>query len=79
MVGELTWPRRIFGLWIPLAALFLFALFPFAWMAATSLKAASARAYPNEWTSATPRSNAACCLASQETGKCTLPRDSCAP
>lgn len=39
MVGELTWPRRIFGLWIPLATLFVFALFPFAWMAATSLKA----------------------------------------
>jgi len=39
MVGELTWMRRIFGLWIPLAALFVFALFPFAWMAATSLKA----------------------------------------
>jgi multiple sugar transport system permease protein len=39
VVGELTWPRRIFGLWMPLAALFVFALFPFAWMAATSLKA----------------------------------------
>jgi multiple sugar transport system permease protein len=38
MVGELTWPRRLFGLWLPLAALFVFALFPFAWMAATSLK-----------------------------------------
>src|SRR5260370_26832916 len=39
MVGELTWPRRLLGLWIPLAALFVFSLFPFAWMAATSLKA----------------------------------------
>ena len=39
MVGELTRPRRVFGLWIPLGALFVFALFPFAWMAATSLKA----------------------------------------
>jgi multiple sugar transport system permease protein len=38
MIGELTWPRRLFGLWIPLAALFVFSLFPFAWMAATSLK-----------------------------------------
>jgi multiple sugar transport system permease protein len=38
MVGELTWPRRIFGLWLPLMALSVFALFPFAWMAATSLK-----------------------------------------
>ena len=38
MVGELSWPRRLFGLWIPMAALFVFALFPFAWMAATSLK-----------------------------------------
>src|SRR5262249_17836490 len=39
MVGELTWKRRLFGLWLPLAALFVFALVPFAWMAATSLKA----------------------------------------
>src|SRR5207245_10418316 len=39
MVGELTWSRRLVGLWLPLAALFVFALFPFAWMAATSLKA----------------------------------------
>ena len=38
MVGELTWSRRVVGLWIPLAALFVFALFPFVWMAATSLK-----------------------------------------
>jgi multiple sugar transport system permease protein len=38
MVGELTWARRLLGLWIPLAALFLFALFPFAWMAVTSIK-----------------------------------------
>src|SRR5712692_226421 len=39
MVGELTWSRRLFGLWLPLMALIVFALFPFAWMAATSLKA----------------------------------------
>jgi multiple sugar transport system permease protein len=39
MVGELTWPRRMVGLWVPLAALFIFSLFPFVWMAATSLKA----------------------------------------
>ena len=38
MVGELTWSRRLFGLWLPLTVLFVFALFPFAWMAATSLK-----------------------------------------
>jgi multiple sugar transport system permease protein len=38
VVGELSWSRRLFGLWIPMAALFVFALFPFAWMAATSLK-----------------------------------------
>src|SRR5712691_6096216 len=39
MVGELTWPRRLLGLWIPLVALIVFSLFPFTWMAATSLKA----------------------------------------
>src|SRR5215475_2041387 len=39
MVGELTWSRRLVGLWIPLAILIVIALFPFAWMAATSLKA----------------------------------------
>src|SRR5205814_7310117 len=33
-----TWGRRLLGLWIPLAALFVFSLFPFAWMAVTSLK-----------------------------------------
>jgi multiple sugar transport system permease protein len=38
MVGELTWQRRVFGLWLPLVVLFVFALFPFVWMAATSLK-----------------------------------------
>lgn len=38
MVGELTWQRRLFGLWLPLLVLFVFALFPFVWMAATSLK-----------------------------------------
>jgi multiple sugar transport system permease protein len=38
MVGELTWRRRLFGLWIPLAVFYVVALFPFTWMAATSLK-----------------------------------------
>src|SRR5207245_8410852 len=38
MVGELTWSRRLVSLWIPLILLFVFALFPFAWMAVTSLK-----------------------------------------
>lgn len=38
MVGELTWQRRLFGLWLPLAALFVLGLFPFMWMAITSLK-----------------------------------------
>ena len=38
MVGELTWSKRIFGLWIPLALFCVVALFPFTWMAATSLK-----------------------------------------
>ena len=38
MVGELTWRKRIFGLWLPLAIFCVLALFPFAWMAATSLK-----------------------------------------
>ena len=38
MVGELTWQRRLFGLWLPLVALSVFALVPFVWMAATSLK-----------------------------------------
>jgi multiple sugar transport system permease protein len=38
MVGELSWHRRLLGLWIPLALLVILALFPFAWMAATSLK-----------------------------------------
>src|SRR6266850_327355 len=38
MVGELTWRRRLFGLWLPLAAFAVIALFPFTWMAATSLK-----------------------------------------
>ena len=38
MVGELTWRKRIFGLWLPLAMFLVLALFPFAWMAATSLK-----------------------------------------
>ena len=38
MAGELTWRRRLFGLWIPLAVFCVVALFPFTWMAATSLK-----------------------------------------
>ena len=38
MVGELTWRRRVFGLWLPLVALISFCLFPFAWMVITSLK-----------------------------------------
>src|SRR5262245_15119036 len=38
MVGELTWRRRLFGLWLPLVVFLVVALFPFTWMAATSLK-----------------------------------------
>ena len=38
MVGELTWRKRLFGLWLPLVAFLVVALFPFTWMAATSLK-----------------------------------------
>jgi len=38
VVGELTWQRRLFGLWLPLVALTVFCLFPFAWMVITSLK-----------------------------------------
>ena len=38
MVGELTWRKRLFGLWLPLAMFLVLALFPFTWMAATSLK-----------------------------------------
>jgi multiple sugar transport system permease protein len=38
MVGELTWRRRLFGLWMPLVVFCVVALFPFTWMAATSLK-----------------------------------------
>jgi len=38
MVGELTWRKRLFGLWLPLALFLVLALFPFTWMAATSLK-----------------------------------------
>jgi multiple sugar transport system permease protein len=38
MVGELTWQKRLFGLWLPLAMFCVLALFPFTWMAATSLK-----------------------------------------
>ncbi len=38
MVGELTWRRRLLGLWVPLALFYVVALFPFTWMAATSLK-----------------------------------------
>src|SRR5258708_39972950 len=38
MVGELTGRKRLFGLWLPLVAFSVIALFPFTWMAATSLK-----------------------------------------
>ena len=38
MVGELTWQRRVFGLWLPLVVLVVFCLFPFVWMVITSLK-----------------------------------------
>jgi multiple sugar transport system permease protein len=38
VVGELTWRRRLLGLWVPLAMFYVVALFPFTWMAATSLK-----------------------------------------
>jgi multiple sugar transport system permease protein len=38
MVGELTWRKRLLGLWVPLALFYVVALFPFTWMAATSLK-----------------------------------------
>ena len=38
MVGELTWRKRLLGLWAPLALFSAVALFPFTWMAATSLK-----------------------------------------
>src|SRR6266581_7642277 len=38
MVGELTWQKRLLGLWLPLAGFLVVALFPFTWMAATSLK-----------------------------------------
>jgi len=38
MVGELTWRKRLLGLWLPLAVFLVVALFPFTWMAATSLK-----------------------------------------
>src|SRR3977135_3171787 len=38
MVGELTWQKRLLGLWLPLVGFLVVALFPFTWMAATSLK-----------------------------------------
>jgi multiple sugar transport system permease protein len=38
VVGELTWQRRLFGLWLPLVVLIVFCLFPFVWMVITSLK-----------------------------------------
>src|SRR5438067_13851047 len=38
MVGELTWRKRLLGLWLPLVGFLVVALFPFTWMAATSLK-----------------------------------------
>jgi multiple sugar transport system permease protein len=38
VIGDLTWQRRLLGLWLPLAALTVFCLFPFVWMVVTSLK-----------------------------------------
>jgi multiple sugar transport system permease protein len=38
VVGELTWRKRLVGLWAPLTVFYVVALFPFTWMAATSLK-----------------------------------------
>src|SRR6266516_5661784 len=38
MVGELTLQKLLLGLWLPLAGCLVVALFPFTWMAATSLK-----------------------------------------
>src|ERR1700675_1702965 len=38
MVGELTWQKRLLGLWLPLAGFLVVALFPFTWMAATHPK-----------------------------------------
>src|SRR5260370_40142608 len=38
MVGELTWQKRLLGLWLPLVGFLVVALFPFTWMAATALK-----------------------------------------
>ena len=38
MVASVTWPRRLVQLWLPLAFFLLLALFPFYWMAVTSLK-----------------------------------------
>jgi hypothetical protein len=32
MVGSATLPRRLFGLYIPLAVFLIFLLFPFYWM-----------------------------------------------
>ena len=38
MVGELTWQKRLLGLWLPLVVFLVIALFPFTVDAATSLK-----------------------------------------
>src|SRR5262245_54303506 len=38
MVGELTWRKRLLGLWVPLSLCFVVSLLPFNSMAATSLK-----------------------------------------
>ena len=57
MVGELTWRKRFFGLWLPLLAFVVIALFPFTWMAATSLKTNAELYNPkaNPWRSRTLR------------------------
>jgi multiple sugar transport system permease protein len=41
MVGSSTLPRRLFGLYIPLAFYLLFLMFPFYWMITVSLKPTS--------------------------------------
>src|SRR5437899_7429964 len=38
MVGELTWQKRLLGLWLPLAGFLVVALFPFTWLAAACPK-----------------------------------------
>src|SRR5262245_59325456 len=38
MVGELTWRRRLFGLWLPLVVFLVVDVWPLTWMAAASVK-----------------------------------------